>query len=231
MNNMKAVKTFDGPHGTAERAELAAAIVALAEASKAAETARSAVRIATANIVAVENNLAAAGSSVEAARDAHRGRIVSAATSGTGLPPDATVREARARETDAQGEVEDARAVLATLQEALADAEYYQQQGEKRVEEAVIAVIKAASITVLLKRAQAVQTDLIARRVMLRYLIHEHLVAEEHLPAVSSFMQDTELPGGYGSVYLTDWWKNPATITWLEAREALKRDPDALLPI
>ena len=45
-------------------------------------------------------------------------------------------------------------------------------------------------------------------------------------------MQDTDIPGGYGSVvYSNDWSKHAATIPWLEAREALKRDAAATLPI
>ena len=47
-----------------------------------------------------------------------------------------------------------------------------------------------------------------------------------------SFMQETDIPGGYGSImYSNDWGKHAATIPWLEAREALKRNADAALPI
>ena len=217
----------DGP-----RAELADAISTLADATKAADAARRAVGIATGNIADAEAALATAGSAVTSARDVHRDRLVLAASSGQAMTPDTDVRDARAHEIAAKDDVEDARAALTALKEAVADAEYVRRRAEKRVETAVVAVFKAAPITLLLEQADAIQRDLVGRRLVLRHLVFKDLVAAQHLPAVQRFLMDTNLPGGYGSIdYGNDWSKHAATQPWLEARDALQRDATAPLPI
>jgi hypothetical protein len=105
---------------------------------------------------------------------------------------------------------------------------------KERLDQAVNAVLGADYLR-LLAEADAMQAELIARRVALRYLYHDVLPGGPRSPereAVASFLmhRDRDLPGiepGWG----TNWSKHPANLTWEAARGALMVDANAPLPM
>jgi hypothetical protein len=226
------------PTAQDSRDELRAAIAAAAAAEGAAETARGAVSRAGDMIGKAQARLEVATADVVRARDLQAKRMAQAAASGASMSPDLSMREARARQTDASDELEAAGGALSACEAASAEWEREQlDHARKRVAAAADEVIKAASPARLLKEAEAMQADLVARRVALRYLLREGLIGDHDRETVHRFLVANHLPGAppitgfLGSVEHQNWNEHPAAEAWRQAREALMRDPDAQLPV
>jgi hypothetical protein len=224
------------------RAELRAAIAAATQVEHAVEAARSAVTRASGMVEQAQARLEAASAGAAKARDALADRVVVAAKSGAPAP-DMSMGAARLREVDAQDEFEACRSALTTCEAALAGSEAELVRAQKRVSLAADDVIKAAGAARLLKEAEAVQADLVNRRVVLRHLLREGLVGEAQVAPLWEFLfRNRELPGapplsvaglpggGMSSVEHQNWDAHAAATPWRQAREALQHDADAALP-
>ncbi len=77
---------------------------------------------------------------------------------------------------------------------------------------------------------EAMQAQLVRRRVALQFLVFKHLVTDPHMARAQAILSNTALPGGLGSSEFVDWASHAEHVAWKEALEALARDPDALLP-
>jgi hypothetical protein len=230
--NLKAAPEVD-PH----RAE-AAAITERDDAARVAEAARSAIEGARRMVGNAEERLSQAGRGIADAKGARAAQFTAAASAGTTPALDHTLRDAYFEEAEARDEVEAAKQALAAVEAALADPEYARGKAQERVAAAADAVIAATSIGPLLAAAQAVQDDLVRRRVVLRYLLGARLVSGPEADALQSFLRAREqaIPGAPAlgrwpsSVEFQDWDGHPAAEPWKAARELPLRDASAPLP-
>ena len=145
-------------------------------------------------------------------------------------------KEARAKAQDAQDELDAAIAAGPALVEQEAAAKYELQHATDDVEKRLRDVVRAetaSAVSALLKQAEAVQNDLISRRVVLRHLHRSEFIGEPEATAVKTFLRHNSdvLPGAFGSVEFHDYDKHSAAESWRAVRLALATDADAPLPI
>jgi hypothetical protein len=235
MNNLKAVALPASGENLCERKELAIAIAHAHTARMANEASKISVSRAAAMLVEAENKLRSAGKDMIDARAAHAGKILRAAEQGSLPGEDGSTRRTRAAENEAQDNLEAAQSILVALKAKAEDTEWALKQADRRVAAAVDGVLKTAPVGELLLEARVLQADLIARRLVLRHLVKENLVAAVRLPTLQSFLADDKLPSHHGHLGSNDWddsWQRHACLKpWRAAREALKNDPDAELPV
>jgi hypothetical protein len=123
----------------------------------------------------------------------------------------------------------------AALVEQEAAAKYELQYAANDVDKCIRDVVKAethATVSGLLRQAEAVQNDLISRRVVLRHLHRAEFIGEPEATAVKDFLRHNGdvLPGAFGSVEFHDYDKHLAAEPWREAQKMLATDADAPLP-
>jgi hypothetical protein len=143
---------------------------------------------------------------------------------GCGETSPTTLRASRAAELDASDEDDAARAALATVEATLPERETELLQAKKCVTAVADNVIASDVACLLLREAEAVPAELLARRVVLRHLSHNGLAGEAE-KAVTRFLHDIDLPATYGMTVYQDW--GPASGG---RAKALTRDADAALP-
>lgn len=233
----------DGGARSPERESLAAAIAEAAEYRATADATRAGVARARAMIADATARLDAANADAAKAREAHAERAITAASTGAPMVPDGSLRDARQRAGDATDDLEAAQAALAAVEASLEDEEYRERKSIERVGEAADLVLQAVPIEGMLEEAARVQREVIEKRTVLLMLTaqyrqwksdgsHQRLYAsnDELLVArISKFLGVGEslLPStGNSPIY----GESPAAQQWLQAREALLTDPDAVLP-
>ena len=214
------------PPRTPERESLAEAIARHAEATNrlaAVQAARERTEQARRD---AKEAIAKATAGVEQAK-------IDAAAQLVGSAPGAlSVKAARAALTDCEDALEaaiEAGGILVTTEKEAADEVEWAQTALKKC---VGAVVKSeANVGQLLKEAEAAQAELINKRIVLRHLFNNDLVAEQEQPAVRTFMlfQNT-LPVGRGQLEHGNFDKHPAADPYKRAIEALRTDADAPLP-
>jgi hypothetical protein len=99
-------------------------------------------------------------------------------------------------------------------------------------DEAARAVIRENGrehISRLLQEAQAMQAELVERRIALRYLWHCNLAPEPEAKAIECLLQDSDLVTPGGSAEL-EHDRHPASLPWRNVVAALATDAGALLP-
>jgi hypothetical protein len=233
MNKPALRAVNDTPPRTSERAALAAAI----------ERHDAAQRQLAANKSAQEQTI---DTRIEARRAVEKSAAmieeakVNAATflantiMGTAGEAPLTVKAARAAAQDAEDALEAALSAGAALAEQEKSAEREMRRAADNIDERIRDVVRVETgpaVPSLLKDAEMAQSDLIHKRVVLRHLLHNGSVDEAEKQAVKSFLHNTTLPGTYGCVEYTDWERHPVLAPWSRAREALRQDADAALPI
>jgi chromosome segregation ATPase len=172
----------------------------------------------------------AAEKAVEEARSSEHARVVAEFTGDAAAPvaglADAERAAERARAEAAR--LRDARAALeAAHREALNEFEHAQSAVRRAVEAVMRAEIDVGRLLGDARRAQA---DLIAQRIVIRWLERNGFVALPMKEAVARFMIDIDLPAGFGVTEMKDWSRHEAAGPFIAAREALLRDADAPLP-
>jgi hypothetical protein len=226
--NVQPIRPPPKAAGSPARAELAPAIAEAAEAARREAAAHEAVERARPMVADAAGKLSRAGEAVAAARQAQAGKLVVAATAGSAAAPDRSAQQARVRELDAEDELDAARSALATVEEAVGEPEYQAKKASQRLQAAADAVL-AAEVSRLADEAKAIQADLIERRVVFRFLLHELRSAGGEMDAARDFMRhNTDLPGTF--LTWTDWDRHPATTPWATARQHLTQRADAPLP-
>jgi hypothetical protein len=169
----------------------------------------------------------AAAAAVEAAK-----ADAAAQLAGLGSDPPLSVKAARAALQDAEdvleASIEGGATLVVTEKEAGDELAYADTALEDRLRAVVSAEVDA---TRLLAEAKAAQADLINKRVRLRHLFNNDLIAESETAAVRTFLLfETALPTGRGQVEYGNFDNHPAATTWKEAIAALRTDADAKLP-
>jgi hypothetical protein len=153
---------------------------------------------------------------------------------GTAGEAPLSVKAARDNAVAAQDALEAALSAGAALVEQAKVAERELQYAAADLDKAVREVVRAetgAAVSELLKQAEALQSGLVNRRVVLRHLLHNEIIDEAAAPAVKSFLKNRDMPGTFGNVEYQDWNHHPATDAWKNAHAALRQDADAALPI
>ena len=140
------------------------------------------------------------------------------------------MKAARAALTDCEdaldASIEAGSALVGHEKEAADELEYARTALDDRLRDVVRA---EANVKRLLAEANAVQTDLINKRVVLRHLYNAHFVAEED--ALRDFLLfQNQLPAGRGQVEYGNFDAHPAADPYKRAVEALRTDADAPLP-
>lgn len=204
------------------RERLAVAIAEAERAQRAVDDGRDVIARAKEMVAGAEVRHAAAVASVVSTKRSAASRLASAAASGSGGGLDRSIREARAEEIDAADAVEVARAALASVEAATAEAEYALGQSRKRVTEAARTVIAGAVPQAVgdVERLKAELNAAIGRLWFLHHTVFDWPPSNES-KAVERHLQPPALRIGAD---------NPVVGPWREAFEALRRDPAAPLP-
>jgi hypothetical protein len=125
------------------------------------------------------------------------------------------------------------------VEAALPEPEHALRLTGERIAAAADAVIASISIASLLARAQAVQDDLVASRVVLRYLLRANVIAcGPEKEAVRRFLcaREQVISGALSfgphqsSVEFQSWDGHVAAVPWRAARELLLHDPNSPPP-
>ncbi len=224
------------PAKTADRASLRAAQSALAAASdnlaaarKAAEAARENKWSAQAALQDIQDNATAAADDSSLA-----GKFLSLIQSGDGgdvATLQRSIADTKALEDAARRDIAVWTRTSKACEQAAKLAESALATAQNRVANAAAALIRnSGAAERLMEGLEAMQAEVIRRRVALRFLVFKDLVAEAHIARTQAILSNTALPGGLGSVERIDWNSHAEHVAWKEALEALTRDPDALLP-
>jgi hypothetical protein len=148
-----------------------------------------------------------------------------------GVPAAITVKAARAALTDCEDALEASEAGSALVgheKEATDELEYARTALDDRLRDVVQT---EANVAQLLAEAKVAQTDLINKRVRLRFLFNENLIGEQDAAELRSFLLfENNLPVGRGQLEHGNFDSHPAAATWKEAIAALRTDADAALP-
>jgi DNA repair exonuclease SbcCD ATPase subunit len=222
MSAVQALRPTNQPPRTPERTALAAAIAAETEAKRAATSARDAVQRASRMAEQAAAKLDAASADAAKVKDAQASRMAEAATKGTPLTPDQSIRNARAHEVDAQDDFDAARAALASVEAALADAQDAHREAEKRLGVAVGAVMATGALQLLEELAE-LQARTVEARIVLRSLSRA-LGESEAARTISEFL---------GRAFLMPELNHetrPACGSWAGAFDPLRQSADAPLP-
>jgi hypothetical protein len=169
---------------------------------------------------------------VKATAGVEQAKIDAASALVGGAPAAITVKGARAALQDAEDALEAAieagSTLVASEKEAAAEVAY----STTALDEKLGAVVQTeVDVGQLLAEARAAQDALISKRVQLRYLFNENLIAESETAAVRTFLLfETALPAGRGQVEYGNFDAHPAAATWKEAIAALRTDANAELP-
>jgi len=223
----------EAPPRTPERIALAEAIerhtaaVRILDANKAAQELTTQTRRQAQD--AVERSVAM----IEEAKTNAATHLTAQAMGTAGEAP-LSVKAARDNAVAAQDALEAALSAGAALVEQAKVAERELQYAAADLDKAVREVVRAetgAAVSELLKQAEALQSGLVNRRVVLRHLLHNEIIDEAAAPAVKSFLKNRDMPGTFGNVEYQDWNHHPATDAWKRSREALRQNADAELPI
>jgi hypothetical protein len=213
--------------GSPEREQLAAAIARHAEATDrlaAVQAARERTEQA---------RIDAKGAIVKATAAVEQAKLDAASALVGGAPAAITVKGARAVLQDAEDALEASIEAGSTLvgheKEAAAEVEY----ASTAIDKAVAAVVQTeANAAELLAEARSLQTDLINKRVQLRYLFNNDLIAERETAVVRTFLLfENTLPTGRGQVEHGNFDSHPAANIWKAALQELRENADATLPI
>jgi len=226
----RALKAAVPARRSAEREALAQVIADRDAAEAITHRARDAANRAQGLIAEAEAKLADAQAAVEKAREAQARRAVKAAKSGAAPPPDATARNARLAEADAQDSLEAARAASEACVAALVPHERDLEYAQRLVAKAADDVIRAECGSRLFRETEALQAQLIAARVALRYLLGNNQIPEPENKAANTLLGYRQFPSFYGNIEWADHDRHQTTVAWKEAREALMRDAGAPLP-
>jgi hypothetical protein len=217
------LKLADDPPRSTERSVLAAAIAAETEAKRAAASARDAVQRASHMAEQAAAKLEAASADAAKVKNAQASRMAEAATKGIPLLPDQSIRLARAREVDAQDDLDAARAALAVVEAALADAQDAHREAGERLGMAADAVVATGALQ-LLAEMEALQAEVVEKRIVLWSLARRTLGESEAARKISEFLGRAFLmPELNGET-------RPACDAWRAARDALRSNPAAPLP-
>ena len=209
------------------RAELAEAISEATAAKTIEDAAVAAVGRAQASADGARTRLAAAKADIDRAREETAERLAEAARTGETAAPDLSTHDARQRALNVADELDAAKVAVAACQVSAADADYVAGKARKKLRAAAGAVL-ASDAKRMLAEAIACQNDLIARRLGLRFLVHELEIVD---PEITSFLRNEyELPGTWGNIHYHNWSRHPASARWQAALDGLMADADAALP-
>jgi hypothetical protein len=234
-----AARQAEPPRSPAEcRAALAQAITARDKAEQALAKIRAAASQATANEKSARERLAACEAAAAKAKAEHVERCEAAARQGKPLPSPGAMRATNIEVADATEQLEAARAADARISEQLPGLERELRRVQDRVAAGVDDVIRATSIAQFVAEARAMQNELISRRLALLYLLEQDLVCEGEWRLVADLLHDASLPDALcvnrrviqsGLVEVDD--EHDGAAGWRQARAALARDAEAVLPV
>ncbi len=207
---LREVEPAPAPFPSAARATLAAGIDAARQARRTEAEAQEALRRAKERVTASSAGLEAARRAIQTAKEALMTRAAASAISGSALESDRSLRDARAAEAEAQDNLDIARSALGSLEINVRNAELIAQKAGEKVADAARAVL-AEDIPRMLAEAQAVQEDLVLRRVILRAMIHDLGVTGPDADTAKRFLNQRDLPGSWGDVEYRDWSAHPGT--------------------
>jgi hypothetical protein len=105
------------------------------------------------------------------------------------MGPAHVLRDARARELEARDDVETAQAAL-------------ERKARERTATAADAVL-VAEVSRLVDEASEIQADLVRRRIVLRFLLHDLKLSGAEADGARSYLRQTELPGTRDTVAYT----------------------------
>jgi hypothetical protein len=227
------------------RAALAAAIAEASEAQRKSDDARTAIPRAAEMVAQAQARLAEATEAVVAAKAAQAARMATAASSGATLAPDGGMRDARARQTDCEDELDaarDAQAAVEAAATAAHDRVIELQTGIPRAARGVIvsAIDPAKAIALraeLDARTQELTTALNVELAVLRFANHNALGdnprhSPSDLPPTSDeFKQIVRNILDKENRIFDTKIQQPIADLWSAAFAALCVDPDAPLPI
>lgn len=139
--------------------------------------------------------------------------------------------EARAIEAAAKRDIDVWTRTAAACEAAVAAKESAAAKAQKAVDAAVANVIRNNGAAArIMDGLEAMQAELVRRRVVLRFMIIHGLIDDAHAARAKAILSDTVLPGGVGSVEYRDWSRHSAHVAWQAALDALARDANAPLP-
>jgi hypothetical protein len=140
--------------------------------------------------------------------------------------------DAEAAVTRAANDLAVARRTRDALDERAAREAAEVERARDAVAKCVTAVAKSeAPAARLLAEAKAVQADLIAKRVRLRFLFNSDFIAEQDAAAARTFLLfENTLPTGKGQVEHGNFDSHPAANIWKAALQELRENADAALP-
>jgi hypothetical protein len=232
---MGAAKALRSEPEPSPREVLAIAITNYNEAVEKEQASHSATERARLLVAEARKNFNLATSALEEARNDRMAKLVREATGGEAPVIDRFVRQARDKQIAAQDELDAAKAALATIEQSAADWAAEAKRTKEWLEVCVNAVLSSEHER-LFAEAQALQAELIDRRIGLQWIVHAMLLPRgPSLPLrrdIDSWLNrngDDYIPGE--ARHSPSWKSHPANEPWKAAREALMADATAPLPV
>jgi hypothetical protein len=213
----------------AMRDALRAAIIAERRASNAITRNEQAIARAVEIVGDAVQRLEKAEDALEKARQADANAIAKAAA-GSGKVSASLVPKARATQQSATDALEAARVARTNLQAKQGKLEEASRTAKTNVEKAILAVIAAeVPIKQIVTKAEALMTEIVRLRIVLREMLSARLIADEKLKeGAKAVLWALNLPGEVGAGS-GDWSRHEATIRWQQTRARLMVDADAPL--
>lgn len=224
-SNLK-LATGEAPPRSPERTALAEAQqrhAAALDAVKRVEQAHEAARETVFRLMDVLKAAEAALKEAQAGGNARLAAIALGEADGNAVDVEAAVQQATA-------DLDVARRTRAALEQRAEREAAEVERAREAIDKAVADVVRSeADVAKLLAKAKAIQTDLIARRVELRFLYNGFL--EERGSELRQFLLfEQHLPAGRGQAERGNFDIHPAADPWKASIAALREDADAPLP-
>lgn len=226
---MKPNMRLVGDARTPQREALAAAIERHAAAVEAVRRVEQGREQAAETVYRASDALKAAEAALAEAQADEGGRLAAKAL-GEDAGPIATDAEASVKQ--ASNDLNIARRTRDALDERAQREAAEVGRAKEAVEKCIGEVVRSKTdVARLLGEARVAQANLVSRRIVLRHLFNNGLVAEQEQGELRNFLLfENNLPVGRGQVEYGNFDSHPAADAWKAALQELRENADAPLP-
>jgi hypothetical protein len=207
-----------------QREHLAACIADRGERARAVEQAKAAVERATLMVEAAEARDAIAKASLASWRSDQVARVMTTASTGAALTPQISARESRLEAQDAEDALSAANAASAACKARLSDCEADLEHVERIVAGAADRCLVVGAADRLIAGVGDLRQRLNAKYAALLWLETLAPIGTPERQKIAAATPGPPPPGVRPPLY-------PEPVAWIQARSALRVDPDAVLPM
>lgn len=218
------------PARSLERQALAAAITNRIAALRHVRECEEACTRVDQHVRDAQRKLTEASAAAKSAREAHSEGIARSAKLNVPLPSGSSSRAANQAELEVSDDLEAAKRAATISALNVDNARQSLSQAESKIAAAADAVLKAEDGKALLDELEQAQHKVMALRLAHQFYRDSDLYTSEELKKRGEKLARWEFPPQQGGVFFQDFRIHPRYVDWKNAREALFKDADALLP-